>query len=138
SAVVAILKQFPIAAQQAVDSKGNPITASVNSQNIPIGTFAGVAPSWAREHDFTINGDLNLGKHQVRGRVLYDRLRLPQVNPIQPQSQFTGTQNDDARKYILTDAWTVSSRVINDFRLSFSRLSGPNSLTPAQFTNFPN
>src|SRR5215468_4338396 len=137
SAVVAVLNQFPIA---PVNDKGT-VPVSLNggpTQNIPIGTFAGVAPSWAREHDFAINGDLNLGKHQVRARVLYDRQRLPQVNPIQPQSQFTGTQTDDARKYILTDAWTVSSRVINDFRLSFSRLNGPNDLPPSQFANFPN
>src|SRR5215831_15215362 len=136
SAVVAVLKQFPIA---PVNDKGTvPVSLNGNAQNIPIGTFAGVAPSWFREHDFTINGDLNLGKHQVRGRVLYDRQRLPQMNPIQPQSQFTGTQQSDARKYILTDAWTISSRVINDFRLSFSRLSGPNDLPPSQFANFPN
>jgi len=81
---------------------------------------------------------LNLGKHQVRARVLYDRQRLPQVNPIQPQGQFTGLQTDDARKYILTDAWTVSSWVINDFRLSFSRLNGPNLVDPSQYANFPN
>jgi hypothetical protein len=145
SAVTAVLKQFPIAAQQDMNcgaTKNQPCTAAVslngNAQSIPFGTFAGVAPSYFREHDFTVNGDLNLGKHQVRARVLYDRQRLPQVNPIQPQSQFTGTQTDDARKYILTDAWTISSRVINDFRLSFSRLSGPNSLAPSPFTNFPN
>src|SRR5713101_4618369 len=145
SAVVAVLKQFPIAAQQDTNcgtTKNQPCVAPVslngNAQSIPFGTFAGVAPSYFREHDFTINGDLNLGKHQLRARVLYDRQRLPQVNPIQPQSQFTGTQTDDARKYILTDAWTISSRVINDFRLSFSRLSGPNTLAPSQFADFPN
>src|SRR5216684_3676419 len=145
SAVVAVLKQFPIAAQQDTNcgtAKNQqcvaPVSLNGNAQSIPFGTFAGVAPSYFREHDFTINGDLNLGKHQLRARVLYDRQRLPQVNPIQPQSQFTGTQTDDARKYILTDAWTISSRVINDFRLSFSRLSGPNSLPPSQFANFPN
>jgi hypothetical protein len=136
SAVVAVLKQFPIA---PVNNKGTvPVSLNGNAQNIPVGTFAGVAPSYTREHDFTINGDLNLGKHQLRARVLYDRQRLPQVNPIQPQSQFTGAQTDDARKYILTDAWTISSKVINDFRLSFSRLSGPNDLPPSQFANFPN
>jgi len=145
SAVVAVLKQFPIAAQQDTNcgtTKNQacvaPVSLNGNAQSIPFGTFAGVAPSYFREHDFTINGDLNLGKHQLRARVLYDRQRLPQVNPIQPQSQFTGTQTDDARKYILTDAWTISNRVINDFRLSFSRLSGPNSLPPSQFANFPN
>src|SRR5713101_5328275 len=126
SAVVAILKQFPIA---PVNDKGTvPVSLNGNAQNIPVGSFAGVAPSYTREHDFTINGDLNLGRHQLRTRVLYDRLRFPQVNPIQPQSQFTGTHQEDARKYIFTDAWTVSSKVINDFRLSFSRLNGPNTL----------
>ena len=136
SAVMAALKEFPIA---PVNDKGTvPVSLNGNAQNIQVGTFAGVAPSYAREHDFTINGDLNLGKHQLRARVLYDRQRLPQVNPIQPQSQFTGTQTDDARKYILTDAWTISSNVISDFRLSFSRLSGPNDLPPSQFANFPN
>lgn len=145
SAVVAVLKEFPIAAQQDTNcgaTKDQPCFAPVslngNAQSIPFGTFAGVAPSWAREHDFTINGDLNFGKHQIRGRVLYDRQRLPQVNPIQPQSQFTGLQTDDARKYIFTDAWAISSRVINDFRLSFSRLNGPNLVDPSQFANFPN
>ena len=138
SAVVAALNQFPIAPSsngKAHCSTGPGDTqkpfACVNGQAIDVGEFAGVAPSWAREHDFTVNGDLNLGKHQVRARVLYDRQRLPQVNPIQPQSQFTGTQQSDARKYILTDAWTISSRVINDFRLSFSRATGPNDLVPS-------
>ena len=136
SAVVAILKQFPIA---PVNDKGTvPVSLNGNAQNIPVGSFAGVAPSYTREHDFTINGDLNLGRHQLRTRVLYDRLRFPQVNPIQPQSQFTGTHQEDARKYIFTDAWTVSGKVINDFRLSFSRLNGPNTLAPSQFANFPN
>ena len=136
SAVVAILKQFPIA---PVNDKGTvPVSLNGNAQNIPVGSFAGVAPSYTREHDFAINGDLNLGRHQLRTRVLYDRLRFPQVNPIQPQSQFTGTHQEDARKYIFTDAWTVSSKVINDFRLSFSRLNGPNTLPPSQFANFPN
>lgn len=136
SAVVAVLKQFPIAPVN--DQRTVPVSLNGNAQNIQVGTFAGVAPSWSREHDFTINGDLNLGKHQIRGRVLYDRQRLPQVNPIQPQSQFTGLQTDDARKYIFTDAWTISSRIINDFRLSFSRLNGPNDVVPSQFANFPN
>jgi outer membrane receptor protein involved in Fe transport len=145
SAVAAILNEFPAAPQQDTNCGPNhdqPCTAAVtlngNSQVIPVGSFVGVAPSYSRQHDFTVNTDLNLGKHQLRGRVLSDRLRLPQVNPVQPQAQFTGTQQADARKYIFTDAWTVSSRVINDFRASFSRLNGPNLVTPSQFANFPN
>ena len=135
SAVVAILKQFPAAATKTGTTN---VTFNGTTTPIDIGQFSGVAPSYARQHDFIVNGDLNLGKHQVRGRVLYNRLRLPQVNPVEPLSQFTGGNQADARKYILTDAWTLSSRVINDFRASFSRLKGPDIVTPSQFANFPN
>jgi Carboxypeptidase regulatory-like domain/TonB dependent receptor len=135
SAVVAVLKQFPIAATKTGTTN---VTFNNTTTAIDIGQFAGVAPSYFREHDFTVNGDVNLGKHQLRGRVLYDRQRSPQVNPVQPQSQFTGAVQSDARKYIFTDAWSLSSRVVNDFRASFSRLNGPNIITPDQFSNFPN
>jgi hypothetical protein len=131
SAVLAILNRFPIAATKTG-------TTTVNGQAIDTGQYAGVAPNYSNQHDFAVSTDLNLGKHQVRGRVLYDRLRSPQVNPIQPQSQFTGTSQADARKYVFTDVWSLSSRVVNDFRASFSRLNGPNLVAPAQFANFPN
>jgi carboxypeptidase family protein/TonB-dependent receptor-like protein len=135
SAVVAVLKQFPVATTKTGTTN---VTVNGTTQAIDIGQFAGVAPDYSRQHDFTVNTDLNLGKHQLRGRVLYDRFRAPQINPIQPQAQFTGTNQSDARKYIFTDAWTISSRVINDFRASFSRLNGPNLVPPSQFANFPN
>jgi Carboxypeptidase regulatory-like domain/TonB dependent receptor len=131
AAVTAVLNEFP-----AAPTKSG--TTLVNGTPIDIGQYAGVAPSYFNEHDFAVNADMNLGKHQLRGRVLYDRFRAPRVNPIQPQSQFTGTQASDARKVIFTDAWSVSSRVINDFRASYSRLNGPNDVITPKFTNFPN
>jgi hypothetical protein len=131
SAVLAILKEFPAAATKTG-------TALVNGQAIDIGQFAGVAPNFSNQHDFAVNTDLNLGKHQLRGRYLYDRFRAPLVNPVQPQAQFTGSQGNDGRKVILTDAWSINSHLINDFRASFSRLNGPNLVTPAAFSNFPN
>jgi hypothetical protein len=131
SAVLAILKQFPVAASKTG-------TTLVNGQAIDIGQFAGVAPDFFNQHDFTINTDLNFTKHQLRGRVLYDRFRAPQVNTVQPQSQFTGTNQFDARKYIFTDVWSISSHVISDFRASYSRANGTNLTVPTQFANFPN
>ena len=131
SAVLAILKEFPAATTKSG-------TTLVNGQAIDVGQFAGVAPNFSNQHDFAINGDLNLGKHQLRTRYLYDRFRAPLVNPVQPQSQFTGTQGNDGRKVIFTDAWSISSHVINDFRASFSRLNGPNIIPPSAFSNFPN
>jgi hypothetical protein len=145
SAVSEILSQFPLAPQSnglahCSTGSGDPVQplACVNGEAIDVGTFQSVAPSYSNQHDFTVNGDANFGKHQLRGRVLYDRLRLPQVNPVQPQAQFTGSQNVDARKAIVTDAWSISPRWVNDARASYSRLSGPNLVVPTQFSNFPN
>src|SRR6202040_46355 len=145
SAVAAALGQFPAAPTSnglAHCTTGPGDTqkelACVNGTAIDVGTFSSTAPNFSNQHDFAVNADLSLGKHQLRSRVLYDRFRAPQVNPIQPQSQFTGTNQSDARKYIFTDAWSVSSRVVNDFRASFSRFNGPNLLTPTAFSNFPN
>jgi len=90
----------------------------VNGVPIPIATFQPAAPSFLNQHDFNINADLNLDRHQLRGRFLYDRQRSPNVNPDTPLAQFTGNLAADSRKVILTDAWSIAPHVINDFRLS--------------------
>jgi len=131
SAITDLLKQFPVAptANAAVQ---------VNGQAIPVGTIQSIAPNFANQHDFIVNLDASLGRHQLRGRFLYDRLREPDFNPSQPQPQFLGTHSEDARKVIFTDAWSISNSVINDFRTSYSRLNGPNLVVPTAFQNFPN
>jgi len=131
-AVRAILKQIPAA------PKNDAGTVNVNGNAIPIGNLTTVAPSFVNEHDFLVNGDLTLGKHQVSTRFLYDRQRAPDFNPSLPEPQFLGSNNSDARKVILADTWTISSTVINNFRSSYSRLVGPQLTAPAGFTNFPN
>jgi len=131
SAVTDILNQFPVA--PTADA-----TVQVNGQAIPVGTIQSIAPNFANQHDFIVNADASLGKHQLRGRFLYDRFRAPDFNPSQPQEQFLGTNSSDARKVIFTDAWSISNNVINDFRTSYSRLNGPNLVVPSGFVNFPN
>ena len=141
SAVTDILNQFPVAAAQDQNCGPNhdqPCTVNVNGQNIPVGTIQSIAPNFANQHDFNVNADASLGKHQLRGRFLYDRFRAPDFNPSQPQTQFLGTNSSDARKVIFTDAWSISNNVINDFRTSYSRLNGPNLIVPSGFENFPN
>jgi hypothetical protein len=80
---------------------------------------------------------LNLARHQVWGRFLYDRQRSPNVNPDTPRAQFTGSIGADNRKVIFTDAWAASDRVVNDFRLSYSRFV-QGFTVPGKFANFPN
>jgi hypothetical protein len=110
----------------------------VNGTPIEVGDFQSLAPAFSNQHDFTVNGDANMGKHQLRVRFLYDRLRIPDFNQTQPQPQFAGTQASDSRKAIITDAWTINSRLINEFRASYSRLIGPLLAVPSAFANFPN
>ena len=141
SAVTDILNQFPVAAAQDQNCGPNhnqPCAVTVNGQDIPVGTIQSIAPNFANQHDFNVNADASLGKHQLRGRFLYDRFRAPDFNPSQPQTQFLGTNSSDARKVIFTDAWSISNNVINDFRTSYSRLNGPNLIVPSGFENFPN
>ena len=126
-----ILSQFPTA------PAANAPAEAVNGVSIPIGTFQPTAPSYLNQHDFNINADLNLARHSVRGRFLYDRQRSPNVNPDTPLPQFTGSIGADNRKIILTDAWTVTDHLINDFRVSYSRFVQAFEV-PTAFANFPN
>jgi len=129
--VRSILNQFPTA------PTANKPPAIVNGVSIPIGTFQPAAPSFLNQHDFNINADLNLDRHQLRGRFLYDRQRSPNVNPDTPLAQFTGDIAADSRKVILTDAWSISPHLLSDFRLSYSRFVQAYTV-PGQFANFPN
>jgi hypothetical protein len=139
SAVSAYLKQFPVApTANEHASCVAPILACVNGVPIEVGDFQSLAPAFSNQHDFSVNGDANLGKHQLRVRFLYDRLRIPDFNQVQPQTQFAGTQNSDARKAIITDAWSINNRLINELRASYSRLIGPVLAVPTAFANFPN
>ena len=77
--VRSILSQFPTA------PVADATPETVNGVSIPIGTFQPTAPSYLNQHDFNINSDLNVGRHQLRGRFLYDRQRSPNVNLETPQ-----------------------------------------------------
>jgi Carboxypeptidase regulatory-like domain/TonB dependent receptor-like, beta-barrel len=130
SAVRAVLAQLPTASA-ATD------TDTVNGQTIPVGPFQAFAPDFFTQHDFQTNVDATLGAHQLRGRFLYDRFRQPNVNPDLPLPQFTGNLAVDNRKVVFTDVWTLSPRLVNDFRTSYSR--NVFGLTvPDAFSNFPN
>jgi hypothetical protein len=130
-AVRNVLQQFPTAPVADAAPK------IVSGVSIPIGTIQPAAPNFLRQHDFNINADLNAGHHQLRGRLLYDRQRSPNVNPDTPLAQFSGDIAADSRKIIFSDAWTASPSFANDFRLSYSRFVQGYTV-PQQFTNFPN
>jgi hypothetical protein len=134
--VAAILKQIPVAAANNAGTVN--VVVGTTTTAIPIGTLTTVAPSYANQHDFIVNSDLTVGKHQVSTRFLYDRFRSPDFNASLPAKQFLGTAGADGRKGIISDTWTISSRVINNFHTSYSRSAGPQLVAPSGFQNFPN
>ncbi|MBI4468161.1 MAG: TonB-dependent receptor [Acidobacteria bacterium] len=128
--VKSILAQLPLASAATR-------TIMVKGQAIPVGTFQAFAPDFFTQHDYQINVDAQVGSHQIRGRFLYDRYREPNVNDDLPLPQFTGSYALDNRKFLLTDVWSISSHLVNDFRTSYSR-NRFGLLVPDQFSNFPN
>jgi len=132
SAVVDILKEFPVAPQNDAG------TVTVNGNAIPVGNLTTVAPAYVNEHDFSVNSDLTFGKHQFSTRYLYDRIRQPDFNASLPAPQFLGTRASGNHKAILSDVWTISSHFINNAKGSYSRTIGPQLTAPTGFENFPN
>src|SRR6266404_4660196 len=137
-AVRAILKQLPAAPAQNPCGGTATCSVNVNGTAIPVGSLTTTAPAFTNQHDFIVNSDLNLGKHTVSTRFLYDRFRSPDFNPSLPAPQFLGTVGVDGRKAIISDVWTISSRVINNLRGSYSRSQGPQLTAPSGFEDFPN
>lgn len=125
-----VLAQFPVAA-------GATSSVTVNGQPVAVGNVQLFAPDYYNQNDFQTNLDANLGKHQIRGRFLYDRYRSPNLNPDLPLPQFTGNFVGDNRKLAVTDIWAISTRLVNDMRISYSRAVKAWTI-PDQFSNFPN
>src|SRR5258705_977614 len=138
SAVADILKQFPVAPAQNACTATTTCTVTVNGNAIPVGDLTTVAPSYTNEHDFSVNSDVTLGKHQFNTRYLYDRILQPDFNASLPAPQFLGTKASGNHKAILSDVWTVSSHIVNNAKGSYSRTLGPQLTSPPGFENFPN
>ena len=135
-AISTILAQFQVA--PVANSTPEAVTLNGVPTLIPIGIVQGLAPNFTHQHDFIISLDENLGKHSIRGRYIFDRTRQLEINSSEPQSQFNGTNDGDARKVILNDVWSISPSVVNQAWFSYSRSVGPQLVVPSQFANFPN
>ena len=127
-----VLSHFPVA------PAANPAKVqTVNGTPIPVGEFQASAPDFFNEHSISTSGDINLSKHSIRLRYLYDRFRAPNQNLDLPIAEFTGSRFSNDHKAIVTDVWTISNRLVNDFRASYSRHTNGFGV-PSNFSNFPN
>lgn len=120
-----LLAQFPVAGTQ---SQTIPVTGQYSAANpngtvtqIPVGPVQSVAPSFQNQQDYIINGDLNLNQQSLHARYLKSRTRQPSFGASFPQAQFGSSSAADSRRVILNHVWTVSPRMVNDFRGTFVR-----------------
>lgn len=136
SAVSDVLAQFPTApTASSTLSLVNPLTGATFL--VPIGTLQSYAPDFNHEHDYQINGDLNLTNHRLSGRWLYNRFRAPNLNATLPLARFTGNWENDVRKVIVSDTWTINPNLVNDVRLAYTRLA-QDFTVPQTYINFGN
>ncbi|HZQ92082.1 MAG TPA: TonB-dependent receptor [Terriglobales bacterium] len=133
-AVKDILAQFPNATG-TVGTTNVTNTRTGVTLPVQIGTFNALLPAFYNEHDYHINGDLNIGKHQFRTRYLYNRQRQPDI--FGQPSQFIGSQFFNVHKATVTDVWAITDRFINDVRASYTRQFNGFAV-PSPFENFPN
>jgi len=113
SSVTNILKNFPVAPAATSSITVNGATV------IPIGNITIVSPVYQREHDVQFNTDYTWGKHQFGTRFTFNQENfIATVNST--QAVFNQTNPVHNRKIALTDAWTISSHVVNDLRLQYS------------------
>src|SRR5467141_3769024 len=116
SAVSNILNNFPVAGQADVPAANWPV---VNGTPIPIGNLTIFSPVFQREHDNQFNTDYTRGKHQIGTRFTFNQEKF--IFPVNStQAVFNQDQLVRNRKIALTDVWTLSSSVVNDFRLQYS------------------
>jgi len=128
SAVSNILANFPVAPANDAGSicvhcpgetVGDPTTGT---PNIPIGNLTIISPVFQRENDAQVNADYTWGKHQFGARFTFNQEKfILAVNST--QAVFNQNQPVHNRKIALTDAWTISSRWVNDLRLQYSYFS---------------
>jgi outer membrane receptor protein involved in Fe transport len=131
SSVANILKNFPVAPAATSSITVNGTTT------IPIGNITIISPIFQREHDVQFNTDYTRGKHQFGTRFTFNQEKF--INPVNStQAVFNQNQLVRNRKIALTDAWTISSHVVNDLRLQYSyfgeAFANPCSVCPGDVT----
>jgi hypothetical protein len=108
---------------------------------IEVGALTPAAPNFFTQHDFQTNGDINLRNHRISLRFAYDRFRAPLVSAF-PLPVFTGGQQFDAKSATISDVYSISPTIVNEFRAGYRRsqlaFAVPNIAPPASLDVYPN
>jgi len=86
---------------------------------VEVGPFSATTPNFSREHRFLINTDADIGKHRLSARFQYQRFRSAGAGEL-PVPQFNHDVVFDPRRLTISDVWTVTPTVVNEFRFGFN------------------
>ncbi len=135
-----LIAQFPIAPANDIGfvgvNAGCPVLPAASVSCIPVGTFSAVAPSFRNQKDWYVGTDLNVAKHTMRWRYLDTSIIAPAFGAV-PQSQFASSGVTTFKKGIFDEVYTISPRMVNDFKTSISRLNNAAPLAGIAAT-YPN
>jgi hypothetical protein len=128
-----------------VADPGQNVTVANNATGalvpIEVGALTPAAPNFFTQHDFQTNGDINLGNHRISLRFAYDRFRAPLVSAF-PLPVFTGGQQFDAKSAMVSEVYSISPTIINEFRAGYRRsqlaTGVPDIAPPGNLDVYPN
>jgi hypothetical protein len=86
---------------------------------VELGPFSATTPNFSREHRFLISPDFVFGQHRTSVRFHYQQFRSAGSGEL-PVPQFNNDVVFDPRRLTISDVWTPTSYVVNEFRFGFS------------------
>jgi len=125
-----------LAAQFPIAPTADRASITVNGTPIAMGTFSAVAPSFTNQKDWYVGTDLNIRNHTMRWRYLDTSIVAPAFGSV-PQAQFSSSAIATYKKGIFDEVYTISNRMVNDFKADASRLNSAFPLADLAAT-YPN
>ncbi len=119
-AAVDILKNNVPPAATATGSTSVLNEATNTQVSIPVGQFSASTPNFDRTHLFLISSDWQGKGHRLSGRFHYSRNRVISAGEL-PIAQFNSNVVFDTKRATVSDVWTVSPTMVNEFRVGWNR-----------------
>ena len=93
--------------------------------SIPIGQFTATTPQFLRTNLFLVSQDIQTTRHKISGRFHYSRERSIVAGSL-PVSEFNSPNIFNTRRATFSDVWAINNRVVNEFRVAYLHVTGPN------------
>lgn len=95
--------------------------------NIPVGVSSAIAPQYLFAPLFLVSSDYETPHNKLSARFHYSRERSIAAGAF-PAPEFNSPRIFDTRRVTISDAWMISNHLINEFRVGYLRIVGPNQV----------